>query len=61
MAASNRFSDEVYLVVEDEYFIATMLTMAVEDAGTRAIGPVSNVDGAGIAEERSRNDRCRHP
>lgn len=46
MAASTRLSGKVYLVVEDEYLIAMMLTMALEEAGARTVGPVSNVEGA---------------
>ena len=46
MRQSDRLANKVYLVVEDEYLIACMLTMALEEAGGRVLGPVSSAEGA---------------
>lgn len=35
-----------YLLVEDEYLVASSLASALEDAGARVLGPVSTVDQA---------------
>lgn len=46
MKNSHRLLDKVFLVVEDEYLMASMLTTALEDAGAKVIGPVSNAEAA---------------
>jgi DNA-binding response OmpR family regulator len=56
MTHSHRLLDKVFLIVEDEYLTASMLTTALEDAGARVIGPVSNAKAAFELLEREGAD-----
>ena len=51
LSNSNGLDGLSVLIVEDEYFVATELAMALEDAGARVAKPVSNIDDAELAIE----------
>lgn len=51
LAKSNVLDGLSVLIVEDEYFVATDLAMALEDAGARVAEPISNIHDAERATE----------